>query len=166
MQRIGKIVAAHGIQGDVIIAHDAVAPLHLNTWDCLLVELHPQSYIPFFIEEIHESGQEELICKFEEIPNREASHPLLNKAVYTSINFTVKLKTEEGYGQFIGFEIYDKGQAVGQIQEVLDGAAQVLFKIQSSGRDILIPVVESFIEQIDSKKKIIFMNLPEGLLDL
>ena len=41
MQRIGKIVAAHGIKGDVLISHDVLPPLKLDQWDCMLIELNP-----------------------------------------------------------------------------------------------------------------------------
>ena len=45
-------------------------------------------------------------------------------------------------------------------------SAQNLFLIESDENQYLIPVVEPFIERIDHKKKSIYFDLPEGLLDL
>lgn len=166
MQRIGKIVAAHGIKGDVIIAHEVVPPLQTATWDCLMIELNPNSYIPFFIESIEETTEGELICKLEEINAREETRSVLNKAVFTSINYTVKTESENGFGQYIGFTIYNGNTKAGVIDDILEGGAQLLFQVNYQEHNVLIPAVEVFITKIDVSKKIIHMNLPEGLLEL
>ena len=43
---------------------------------------------------------------------------------------------------------------------------QPLFVIDSSGNEILIPIHDDFIKELDRKSKRIFLDLPEGLLDI
>ncbi|MBL7773965.1 MAG: 16S rRNA processing protein RimM [Chitinophagaceae bacterium] len=166
MQRIGKIVAAHGIKGDVLISHDVLPPLKLDQWDCMLIELNPGSFIPFFIESISETTETELLCKFEEIEHREATKTILNKTVYTSINYTIKTSHDEGFAQYLGYTIHQNNQNLGPINDILEGGAQLLFQLNHNNHEVLIPAIPEFILSTDPIKKIIYMQLPDGLLDL
>ena len=38
--------------------------------------------------------------------------------------------------------------------------------IEHQGREVLVPVVDDFIEKVDKKNREIRLRLPEGLLDL
>jgi hypothetical protein len=51
---------------------------------------------------------------------------------------------------------------IGEIEHVEDSTANTIFFVG----DKLIPATEDFIMRIDPQKRTIYMNLPEGLLDL
>ena len=53
---------------------------------------------------------------------------------------------------------------IGQVMDILEINNNPLFKIIIGKKEILIPYNEAFIEKIDHDKRIIFMDLPEGLL--
>ena len=55
---------------------------------------------------------------------------------------------------------------IGEIIDVDESTLNVLFKVNYSGEEILIPADESLIVGVDDDKRIIQMNLPEGLLSL
>ena len=67
----------------------------------------------------------------------------------------------------IGFRVIDKiAGELGEITDVDDSTENVLLQIDHAGRELLIPAVEAFIEDIDAARKELKMSLPEGLLDL
>ena len=51
---------------------------------------------------------------------------------------------------------------IGEIEYVEDSTSNTIFCVD----DKLIPATEDFIEGIDPKERVIYMKLPEGLLDL
>lgn len=55
---------------------------------------------------------------------------------------------------------------VGEIRGVNDQAAQPLFMADKDGKEVLIPVSDDFILQVDRPKRSIHIRTPEGLIDL
>ena len=56
---------------------------------------------------------------------------------------------------------------VGTIDSVDDSTANILFEVTTEeGREVLIPASEDLIKDVDTNKKEIKIDLPEGLLDL
>jgi 16S rRNA processing protein RimM len=68
----------------------------------------------------------------------------------------------------IGYIVFIQGdQMLGSISEVLTNNGQWLINVISKNKkDILIPFHEHFIRSIDKRKKIIIMDIPEGLTDI
>ena len=68
---------------------------------------------------------------------------------------------------FIGFTLFDeKAGKSGCIIDIDQSTENELFIIQNGGKEILIPITMDFITDINHKEKIIYTNLPEGLLEL
>lgn len=58
------------------------------------------------------------------------------------------------------------GEEIGEIVEVIEQPLQVLCKIIYHGNEALIPIHEESLEKIDKKKKQVYVNLPDGLLEI
>jgi 16S rRNA processing protein RimM len=166
LKKIGKIVSTHGLKGEVVLAHNVIASTNFKQWDCLMIELAPKSFIPFFIENIEATQEGECLCKLEEINSKEEAKSVLHKAVYNSINYDVKLMAQNEWADLIGYEMYADNKRVGVIEDILQVSMNMMFQVNSDHKEILIPAPEEFIESIDTKAKIIYMKLPDGLLDL
>lgn len=165
MQRIGKINKSHGVKGEIIISHNIIIPTKKISWDAFMIELNPNSFIPFFIEEIRIANDKELICKFEEINSREEVNELLNKNVYASPNFKVEQHLND-FSTLVDFIIYDNDEKIGNITSILSHGKIELFEVNYQDKEILIPAQKELILKIDVENNIVYMNLPEGLLDL
>ena len=94
---------------------------------------------------------------------------LVNKDIYvkrSDYNDTLEGEDEVPLDFFIGFTSVINGKN-GKIVEIDDSTANVLFVIDTiDGKQILIPAVEEFITDFDSKNKTIKMEVPDELLDL
>ena len=55
---------------------------------------------------------------------------------------------------------------LGEVIEVIEQPHQVLCKIMLENKEALIPVHEDSLKKIDKKNKKLFVNLPDGLLDI
>jgi 16S rRNA processing protein RimM len=70
---------------------------------------------------------------------------------------------EYTWKHFTGWQVVDSVcGALGEIDYVEDSTANTIFCIEGK----LVPATEDFIERIDAKERTIYMNLPDGLLDL
>ncbi|MBQ0740703.1 16S rRNA processing protein RimM, partial [Aquimarina celericrescens] len=71
------------------------------------------------------------------------------------------------YHEVIGFTIQDVTFGkVGIVKAVNDSTAQALFEGDRDGIEILIPMNDEFIGKIDRESKVIYVETPEGLIDL
>ena len=60
----------------------------------------------------------------------------------------------------------NEGKEIGDVIEVIEQPMQVLCKIMYKGHEALIPLHQESLQKIDQKKKQVFVNLPDGLLEL
>ena len=67
---------------------------------------------------------------------------------------------------FVGFTVIDEIHGnLGQIVAVDDSTMNVLFVIEKDGEEVLLPAHEEFLKNIDAKGKIVYAQIPEGLLE-
>ena len=59
------------------------------------------------------------------------------------------------------------GDTIGKVNSVLKtGGAEILVVADNSGKELLIPLVDSIVVEVDPERKTIVVDPPEGLLDL
>ena len=93
---------------------------------------------------------------------------MIGKSVYLPLDQLPKLDEDQFYfHEIIGFEVIDSLQGqIGTITGVNDRSSQVLLEVEYNYRQILIPLVDELIQQLDKQKKQLYLSIPEGLLDL
>lgn len=166
MIRIGKIVAAHGLQGAVILTHIADKFGWLKTGEALYLALQKESRIPFFVETLSEKHDGSYIIRFEDVKNVEDARKLIGKDVYVSPD-KLSLMTADSPLLWIGFNITDRHHgSLGKLEDVMQTSAQWIGKINYNGREALIPLVDQIIIEVNAKNKYIRVDLPEGLLEV
>ncbi|MDG1902739.1 MAG: ribosome maturation factor RimM [Schleiferiaceae bacterium] len=163
---LGKITKLHGYKGAVVLHIDSSTPQYFKELESVLLEIN-QELVPFFVSSRGALNGKKLVLSFEDVGPDEAKR-MVNASVYLPNNMLPDPKKEKSfYDKAIeGFTAVNQGENIGQIAEIIEQSAQNLFLIQSDDNRYLIPVVEPFIERIDHKKKFIYFDLPEGLLDL
>jgi 16S rRNA processing protein RimM len=166
MQLIGKIVKIHGVDGEFVIKHVLKPNTNATLFTCMMIEVWQGSYIPYFVDEIRSTSQDEWICSFEEIIDREEAKKFSQKNIYASPLMDVSNFIKASEKDFINYKIYNQGKEVGTINEMIDSGRQKLFDVSNNEKSFYIPIQEELIEKIDVAKKIIFMKLPDGLLDI
>ena len=93
---------------------------------------------------------------------------MIGKSVYLPLNQLPKLDDDQFYfHEIIGFKVIDYVLGpIGIITGVNDASSQVLLEVEHNDRQILIPLVDELIQQLDKQQKQIYLYIPEGLLDL
>ena len=67
----------------------------------------------------------------------------------------------------IGFEVFDVHYGrVGFITHINDSSSQPIFEIAHQGQQILIPLHDDFLKEVNRKDKKITIQTPDGLIEL
>ena len=166
MIRIGKIVAAHGLGGALVLTHVVGSAKWLKKDTVLMVELQKGSFIPYFVSQCKAANEKEYIINIENITRVEEAKKLVTKQVYVDEAVLADYARSSPL-LWIGFKIIDKQKGdLGPITDVLQTNAQWLARLMYQNTEVLIPLIEQMIDKIDIKTKTIKVNLPDGLLEV
>ena len=166
MIRIGKIVATHGLQGSLVLTHVVGSSDWLKKDDVLFLELNKGSFIPFFVQTAKAANDEEYIITVEDVTVVEAAKKLIVKQAYVKEDILSATAADTPL-LWIGFNLVDKEKgSLGPIEDVMQAGPQWLAKLTYEGKEVLIPLIEQMILDVNIRNKYIRMDLPDGLLDL
>jgi len=164
---LGTIVGKFSFRGELLVKLDTDDPESILQEESVFVEIH-ENLIPFFIEKSNLQKNQLLRVKFEEINSEEEAEDLLKADIYLPLSKLPELNDDQFYyHEVIGYKVIDKNHGkIGTLKEVLTQTPQHLFVINHENKEILAPINDDFIEKLDKSQKIIYLNLPEGLIEL
>ena len=164
---IGYTKKTKGVKGDLKVEVDDI---YINDFlKATVVFLSQQGKeMPFFVEKI--KNERELLLKLEDIDSKEQAHELMSKEMFLrESDVTVEAVEEVSdliFGFLVNFEIKDKTYGkVGAIFEILDLPQQELAVVIYEEKEILIPLHEELILDIDKESRVVLMDLPDGILE-
>ncbi len=164
---LGKVVSKYSFKGEVLVKLDTDEPEIYEGMESVFVDLG-KNLVPFFIvkSQLHKSSL--LRVKFEDVSDETTADSLLGKSIFLPLSFLPQLTGNQFYyHEIIGFTMIDaKHGNIGIIESVNDSSSQVLFEVKKNEKELLIPVSDDIISQVDRDSKTIFVNTPEGLVDL
>lgn len=138
--------------------------------DCdYLICLLDGIFVPFFIEEYRFRSDSTALVKLEGIDTAERARMFTNVEVYFPVKHAEEAEDGElSWNFFVGFRMEDvRHGELGEVVEVDTTTVNTLFEVeQEDGEELLIPAQEEFIVEINQEKKLITVELPEGLLNL
>ncbi len=159
LAQLGYFSRTHGTKGQLILKLSA--DFESDDVKALFIEVGG-SKAPYFIQDIKNLGAD-LIVLLEDVDTIEKAKILLNKTVWIDSQYVM----EEAEDDWIGFELIDKQHgSLGKVLSVSDNGSQVLWHFNIKGKEVILPMVEDFIESMDEREKKILYNAPEGLIDV
>ena len=164
---LGKIAKKFSFKGEVLVWLDTDEPELYENMESVFVEVG-KNLVPFFIETSSLHKNDFLRVRFEDVGTEAEADEILGNAVYLPLKMLPKLTGNKFYfHEVIGFEVDDKRLGVvGVIQSINDSSAQPLFEVLKGDNEILIPMIDHFLVEIDRKNKKVKMDLPEGLIEM
>lgn len=161
--KIGTLTRTHGIGGELSMNFTD------DVWDradadYVFLEVDGIQ-VPFFLEGWRFRSDSVALLKFQDIDSSEDANEYVGADVYFPHDLTPEPDEDDEYTwkHFTVWQVVDSVcGALGEIDYVEDSTANTIFCIEGK----LVPATEDFIERIDAKERTIYMNLPDGLLDL
>jgi 16S rRNA processing protein RimM len=164
---LGNVVGKFSFKGELLVKVDSDNPEDYTELESVFVELST-GLVPFFIKKCQLHKSELLRIDFEEISNDQEADALIKKKLYLPLYLLPPLEGNKFYyHEIIGFTVSTKAKEIGLITAVLEQGPQALFQVEATDKKIhLIPIHDDFILEVDRKKNLIQVQLPEGLLEL
>lgn len=163
---IGKFVAVHGLQGELLLKHELGKKTSLKGLTALFVEEKKNAFLPWFIESTKIKSDTEIYIKLEGLASREGAMKLAQKAVWLPETDFKKFAAKSAPASPLGYTIIDNNEALGEILELIEQPHQLLCRLEIQNKEVLIPLHEGSLQKVDHKKKQVYVELPEGLLDI
>jgi 16S rRNA processing protein RimM len=164
--KIGKLVSAFGLKGELILQHNLGKKTSLKGLQAIFIEEKKSAFIPWFVESTRIKSNEEIYLKLQDLSTREAAIKLAQKEVWLTEADFKKFSAKSSPINFLGYTIIEKEKELGAILEVIEQPHQLLCRIEIENTEVLIPLHEDTIIKIDHKKKQVIVDLPEGLLEI
>ncbi|MBO3115600.1 16S rRNA processing protein RimM [Winogradskyella sp. DF17] len=164
---LGKIVKKYSFKGELLAKLDTDEPELYDNLDAIFIDLRG-NLVPFFIESSQLHKSDLLRLKLEDVLDESDADALLKCDLYLPLEFLPKLEGNKFYfHEVIGFTIKDKSFGdVGVIKAINDSTAQALFVVDRNSVEILIPMNDQFIVELNRGTSTIVMDLPEGLIEI
>lgn len=164
---LGKITKHNKKSGEVTISADTDSPESYIGSEVLFLEIDG-GLVPFYVVEIKLRGNESYLALFEDWDHPDKAQQLVGCKVYLPSEQLAPLAEDQFYfHDILGFSVIDSRVGeLGTISQVLEAPEQELLQVFYQGKEVLIPLVSEFIIRVNKRKKQLFMDLPEGLIDL
>lgn len=173
--RIGKIVKPQGIKGEVKVL---VTTSDINRFKSLKnVYLHIDEEASdetilnnIDIKEVIEVKflKDFVILKLKNVDSVEDAEKLRNMSLYVNREDSYKLKQNEYFlADLNGLVVknIDNNEIIGKVTDILETKTQSILVIKNESKEVLIPLVDEFIKNIDLENKLIQVKLLEGMIE-
>ena len=164
--KIGTVVSKHGYKGDIKISLSSNNRDTFPDLKYLFIELDG-CFIPFKIENVRSFSKNVLIVKLKEIRSEDEVNEVIHKNIYVdSAEMESNIDSGFFYNDLINFEVITDSKKIGRIENINSMLPQPVFEIIYDSRKVLIPIHEDLIKKIDKENKIIYLDIPNGLLEI
>ena len=164
--KIGTVVSKHGYKGDIKISLSSNNRDTFPDLKYLFIDLDG-CFIPFMIENVRSFSKNVLIVKLKEIRSEDEVNEVIHKNIYVdSAEMESNIDSGFFYNNLINFEVITDSKKIGRIENINSRLPQPVFEIIYDSRKALIPIHEDLIKKIDKKNRIIYLDIPNGLLEI
>jgi 16S rRNA processing protein RimM len=165
--QLGKVVRTFGSKGEVVFQLTSEILTQIKKLESVFLNLN-ENLVPFFIEQMQSRPKNQLLVKLMDVDSDADATLLAGSEIYIPLAILPKSKQRQLSSSDVdGFLVIDsKLGETGTVLAVIDMPQQSLLSIGFNGKEILVPVVEEIIKKIDRKNKTIYIEAPEGLIDL
>ncbi len=163
---VGTVFKLHGYKGDVNIYNENGIVFKLNTIQYFLIEKN-NTLVPFFIQKIRYKKANIILTKFDNINSEEEALEILQHKIYLPNKFLPKINKKTTENEVLGFKVIDEllGE-LGEISYINTQTTQKLIYVRTNENEFCFPMHKNFIINVNTKKKIMEVNIPKDLIYL
>jgi len=168
--QLGYFIKTHGLRGH-LVAHfdvdDTAAYTKLKTVYLTLASA-PNKLVAHEVEKVQPQANNRVLLKLRGIDRIEEAEPLRGAQLHLPLTQLPELNDDQFYfHDVIGFTVVDETLGeLGTVENFYELPQQDMLAMRYQGQEVLIPVVDELVSHADQEKKEIYVNLPEGLLDI
>ncbi len=163
---LGYILRPHGLKGEVQLVLDVDEPESYKGLSTIYIQAKA-GLVPYGIR-IDHLNNGKAIARLDGVDTQEQAQAMKGRTVWLPLEELPELKEDQFYyHEIVGFVVHDQatGQDVGTVTDVYELPQQDTLAVNANGAEVLIPLVDDFLVEVNKEDKRIVMNLPEGLVE-
>ena len=163
---IGKIVNTHGLRGEVKVVPWTDSPDDFEAVEKVFLKIKSE-YMPLTVKAVRYQ-KNNLIVKFNEFNDINEILPYKGATLYCDRDELGELPEGVYYiVDLIGLTVVsDEGDTVGVIADVFNTGANDIYDVKREGKkNLLLPVIDEVVKEIDMEKGQVTVHIMEGLDD-
>jgi 16S rRNA processing protein RimM len=161
---IGKIVGVHGIRGYLKVLPYTESLSVFRPGGSIWLK-HPGGRESVYVTEGIRPHKRLILLSLKGINDRNQSESLVHAEIFIEKGSLPEL--EEGvyyWADLIGLSVFASDETyMGRIESVIPTGSNDVYVVKDTDRETLIPALESVVVAVDLEKKIMRVDLPEGL---
>lgn len=165
--QLGYIAKVHGLHGEVLLVLDVDYPEDYEDTPHVFLEQKGR-LVPYILEHLVPQPNKKFLAKFEEFDHVDEVRPFVGAGIYLPLKVLPELEEDQYYfHDLVGCTVIDDELGeLGEVKVIYDLETQDLIGMAYKEREILIPIKEGVILNVDKAEKKVFCHLPEGLIDI
>ena len=162
---VGTIFKLHGYKGDVNIYNDI--PFNFSELEYFFIEINNE-LVPYFIEKARFTKPNVFLVKFEDVDSEEKAKKIHKQKVYLPKDLIPQEnKNEITEKKLIGYSVIDINLGnLGKIAFINSQTTQQLIYVRKDEKEFCFPMHKQFLKEVNSKERIMKVEIPEELLSL
>jgi 16S rRNA processing protein RimM len=163
---LGQITKTSGFEGAVLVRLEKKFIENIPEPESVFLEIEGRP-VPFLISSLEYPGADVLKLSFVGYTSVDTVDEFKGCNVFLTTP-SEEDQEESGLSFLKGFKVADQdNKAIGRIREIIANPGQLLLEIETeNSEELLLPFHEDLIIRIDRRRKIVSMEIPEGLLDI
>jgi 16S rRNA processing protein RimM len=159
----GKVLRAIGVDGSLqVLAH--YTHIELSPGEALFLWKDGEQ-VPYFIESVEQQDERLFLVRLEDILNKEQVRSFVQHPFWL---LSGKAGSEEDEEKgLIGWTVYDSDETkLGSIESVTDMGSYLLLSVVYNEKEILLPLHDDLLIEMDESARKLVMAIPDGMLNL
>ena len=160
---VGKIINTHGLRGEVKIATWTDSPEDFEELEYVqAVQRGKETRLD--IENV-KYQKNNIIVKFKQLTKIEEAEPFKNAVLKVHRDAFGELPEGVYYiADLIGCEVSDENGVIGELIDVFSTGSNDVYDIRRQGKkNLLVPIIDGVVIDVDIENKKILIKVPEGL---
>ncbi len=163
---LGYVTKSFGLQGQVTAVFDVDQPDLYKKLESVFVEVN-STLIPFFVSSLKLDYQDKIIIKFDDIDNQDQANELKGSKLFLPLDFLPESENDDPYlHEYVDMDVVEDGKGLGKITSYSESGTQIILVMDYEGHEVLFPLVDQIVLNIDKKANQLTVKLPEGLIDV
>jgi 16S rRNA processing protein RimM len=164
---IGYTLKPHGLAGEIKIFVQEQWEEAIEDLEMVYLEIKGRK-VPYFLDQVRGGGA--LIASFEDIDDRDAALVISSKPMFarsSDLPAPTPVQTVQ-IPDFVGYQLLNEHDQslIGTITDIIEYPHQIMAVLDCAGKEVIIPLAVQYVKSEDVDKRILVVDLPEGLLDL
>lgn len=156
--QIGQVLKSNGTDGQLVISLREIDASDISEKEPVFI-FFDELPVPYFISDIQRRGSNKILAHLTDTSTLEDAEELVGRGIY--------LKDEDGQAEgemdFTGWTLIADGRQY-SVTGVEDIPGNPCIIVESDDGEVLVPLHEDLIVEIDPERQQLEMSLPEGLL--